>query len=430
MIERSDTNVYSLGECTLPSPLRVPQFIGEGERVILDVEYGKVESAFARNGWAPSFENAGPRKMIYFNPVATRAAIVTCGGLCPGLNNVIRGLVMSLYYQYGVTSIYGIRYGYEGLIPSYGHEFLRLTPENVDELPAYGGSLLGSSRGDQDVVETVNTLEKNNISILFTIGGDGTLRGAQDIFNECRKRGLKIAVVGIPKTIDNDISFVDRTFGFETAVSEATRVLNAAHEEARGARNGIGLVKVMGRDSGFIAAYTSLASNVANYVLIPEVKFKLGGDDGLLAHLQARLVQKRHAVILVAEGAGQDFFEDRNEVDASGNKKYGDIGAYLRDEIRGYFEKINFHVNLKYIDPSYFIRSVPASADDAVYCIMLAQNAVHGAMAGKSGMVVGRWNSYFTFIPISMAVRQRKKVDPNGYLWSIVKGATGQQDFV
>jgi len=428
-MENNDTSVFNLGKCAFDSPLQGSKFIGEGERVIVDVEYGKVISSLQTSGEALSFENAGPRRKIFFNPEKTRAAIVTCGGLCPGLNNVIQSIVRELYYRYGVKSIYGVRYGYEGLIPAFGHEFLYLTPESVLDLHRKGGTILGSSRGKQSVPDMVDTLVKNNISILFTIGGDGTQHGALEIFLEIKRRNLPIAVVGVPKTIDNDICYIDRTFGFATAVSAATDVLIGASEEAGGARNGIGLVKVMGRDSGFIAAYTALASNEANYVLIPEVKFRLHGRGGMLEHLHGRLSEKSHAVILVAEGAGQEFFAE-SEVDASGNKKPGDIGIYLRDEIIRYFKSINFHINLKYIDPSYIIRSVPASADDAVFCIMLAQNAVHGAMAGKSGCLAGRWNSYFTFLPMQLAVRKRKKVEPDGYLWSIVKEATGQPDFV
>ncbi|MGV7929844.1 MAG: ATP-dependent 6-phosphofructokinase [Spirochaetota bacterium] len=429
MLNDNDTMVANLGECRVDSPLPIRRFIDEGERVIVDVEYGRVEASFRERGAAPSFENAGPRRKIFFEPSDAKAAIVTCGGLCPGLNNVIRALVMELYYQYGVRTIYGVPYGYEGLIPSYGHGFVKLSPDAVDEIHAKGGTMLGSSRGNQSVSGMVDTLEKNGISMLFAIGGDGTLCGARDLCNEIARRGLKIAVVGVPKTIDNDISFVDRTFGFETAVAEATKVLVSAHEEARGARNGIGLVRVMGRDSGFIAAYTALASNVVNYVLLPEVSFRLHGEGGLLDNLHRRLEAKRHAVILVAEGAGQEYFAGEKARDASGNVKHGDIGVLLRDEINAHFRKMDFHVNLKYIDPSYIIRSIPASPDDAVYCIMLAQNAVHGAMAGKTGMLVGRWNNYFTFIPLHLAVQKRKKVEPDGYLWSIVKGATGQPDF-
>ncbi|MCB1190520.1 MAG: ATP-dependent 6-phosphofructokinase [Leptospiraceae bacterium] len=427
MMTEKDTEVFNIGKCEINSTLDIPQFIPEGERVILDIEYKRIADAFQKEGKALSLENAGPRKKIFFDPHKTKAAIVTCGGLCPGLNNVIKSLVNQLH-NYGVKTIYGIPYGYEGLVSSYNHEFIELNPNNVRDIHTKGGTILGSSRGKQDPLEMLDTLVKNDISVLFTIGGDGTLRGQLTIFEEIKKRGLKIATVGVPKTIDNDIRFVDKTFGFETAVSFATMTLQGAHAEATGARNGIGLVKVMGRDSGFIAAYASLASNVVDYVLIPEVDFQLDGERGLLNRLHQTLQKNKHAVILVAEGAGQKFFEDKKEFDASGNIKYGDIGLFLKDKITTYFKEINFHTNLKYIDPSYVIRSMPASPDDAVFCIMLAQNAVHGAMAGKTGVLVGRWNSYFTFIPIKLAIEKRKTIDPKGYLWSIVKEATAQPD--
>ena len=428
-MNKEDTIVFSLGECKYESPLDIPQFIGNEDRVIVDVDYAKAENAFRNNKEALSFENAGPRKQIFFDPSKTRAAIVTCGGLCPGINNVIKSLVSHLYNQYGVKGIYAVHFGYEGLVESYGHAMTRLTPESVKGINETGGSILASSRGKQDVAKMTDTLAANKINILFTIGGDGTLRGANEIFREINRRGLNISVAGIPKTIDNDINFIDKTFGFSTAVSHAKTAVQAAYVEASGARNGIGLVKVMGRDSGFIAAYTALASSETDYVFVPEVKFKLEGSDGFLNHLHKRLTEKKHAVVLVAEGAGQEHFKGDKEFDASGNVKYGDIGLLLKNEITGYFKGINYHINLKYIDPSYIIRSMPASADDAVFCIMLAQNAVHGAMSGRSGFVVGRWNNYFTFLPIETAISQRKTIDPNGYLWSIVKESTGQPDF-
>ena len=428
-MDHLDTEVYNLGPCEIDSPLAVPMFIKEGERVVVDVEYGKIEQAFKNNGTALSFENAGPRKKIFFDPKKTNAAVVTCGGLCPGLNNVIKSIVSLLEYQYEIDTVYGVKYGYEGLAPEFGHELVRLTTDNIVDIHEKGGTILGSSRGQQNIATMVDTLVKHNISILFTIGGDGTLKGAQSIFEEVRARGLNIAVVGVPKTIDNDISYVDRTFGFSTAVSVATNAVNAAHAEATGARNGIGIVKVMGRDSGFIAAYTALASNHVNFVFIPEVKYTMDGKKGFLEQLHQRLLKRGHAVVLVAEGAGQEYFTGEKQLDASGNVKHSDIGFFMRDSIIDYFKKINFHINPKYIDPSYIIRSMPASADDAVFCIMLAQNAVHAAMAGKSGILVGRWNNYFTFIPIKLAIGQRKKIDPKGYLWSIVKESVGQPDF-
>ncbi len=423
-----DTSISRLGDCKFPSPITVPQFIAEEDRVLIDLQLDSVRASFA-SGEPATFENAGPRKQIYFNPENTKAAIVTCGGLCPGLNNVIQSVVRLLYFSYGVKNIVGIQYGYEGLIPDFGHEMIPLTPLLVHDIHKTGGTILGTSRGNQDIGRMVDTLVAQKIDILFALGGDGTLRGALAIHEEIQRRGLKIAVAGIPKTIDNDIQFAHKTFGFATAVAIANESIHAAHAEAKSARNGIGVVKVMGRDSGFIASYVALASNEVNYVFVPESRFELRGEKGFLPHLESRLIDAKHAVVLVAEGAGQEYCTLSGEKDASGNVKYGDIGLVLSGEIKKYFKERNIPIVLKYIDPSYIIRSVPASADDAVFCIMLAQNAVHGAMAGKTGFMVGYWNSYYTFVPLKLATQGRKKVDPKGYLWTIVCEATGQPDF-
>lgn len=430
MLRPEDTTVGRLGECSYPSPLSIPSFIADGARVVIDVEYDSLEEAFRAGRPVLTLENAGPRPRLFFDPARTTAAIVTCGGLCPGLNNVIQALVKQLTLQYGLPRVLGVPYGYEGLNPAAGHVLRELTPESVAHIDRQGGTILGTSRGNQDPAIMVDTLVAHGIDILFTVGGDGTLRGAAAIGEEIARRGLPISVVGIPKTIDNDIHYIDRTFGFETAVAEATNVLLGAHAEATSARNGIGLVKLMGRDSGYIASFAALASNETNCVLIPEVPFRLHGEGGLLSHLKERLARKRHAVIVVSEGAGQDLLPDTGATDASGNRRYGDIGLFLKKEIEAYLKAEAVPFTLKYIDPSYTIRSVPPSADDAVSCMMLAQNAAHGALAGKTGCMIGRVNSYYVYVPVALAVRSRKRIDPKGYLWSIVKEATGQPDFV
>jgi 6-phosphofructokinase 1 len=322
-----------------------------------------------------------------------------------------------------VGKIYGFPFGYEGLAPQFGHPPVSLTPQVVSQINEMGGTMLGSSRGNQDVKVMVDTLERMQIGILFTIGGDGTQRGALAISEEAGRRGLKLAVVGIPKTIDNDISYVQKTFGFETAVSEAKRATYAAHVEAIGARNGIGLVKLMGRDSGFIAAYSVLVDNQVNFCLIPEVSFSL---DRLLDDLKQRLERRGHAVIVVAEGAGQHLFEATGQRDASGNVIYGDIGMFLRDRIKEHFKTIGMEINLKYIDPSYAIRSQTANPQDSAFCLVFGHNAVHAAMAGRTGMIIGFWNHQFTHVPISLAVSQRKKIDPEGWVWNSVLASTGQ----
>ncbi|MGQ9619982.1 MAG: ATP-dependent 6-phosphofructokinase [Bacteroidales bacterium] len=430
-----DFIVKILGRANIKSPLLqtvrnyspLYKFIEEGERIIYDVSLANFKKCI-ENGQPPfSFEKAGPREDIFFEPAKTKVAIVTCGGLCPGLNNVIRSLVYELHYRYGVTRILGIKYGFEGLVSKYNHPVIELTPQIVSNIHLSGGSFLGSSRGHQEVGQIVDTLEILNINILFCIGGDGTLRGVHAISEEIGKRNLKIAVAGIPKTIDNDISFIEKSFGFETAFSIANDIIRNAHNEAAGAFNGIALIKLMGRDSGFIAAHAALSIQEVNFVLIPEISFDLYGPRGFFKVLRKRLEEKHHAVIVVAEGAGQDFFDKSEQIkDASGNIKHKDIGIYLKERITEEFNDKHFPFSIRYIDPSYIIRSAPANPNDSKFCNLLAQNAVHAAMAGKTDFVVGYWNDMFTLIPVQLATSQRKKIDINGELWWHVLEATGQ----
>jgi 6-phosphofructokinase 1 len=423
MTKELDFTVMKLGECTIPSPMSGVRFVNDDDRIIYHSDMKEIRKYLADGKEPPHFEEAGPRENIFFDPANLACGIVTCGGLCPGLNNVIRAIVLSLYHHYGVKKIYGFPYGYEGLSPKFGHKPLELTPEIVVNIDEMGGTILGSSRGNQDISEMVDTLEKMNVSILFTVGGDGTQRGALAINEEARRRGLRLSVIGIPKTIDNDVSFIQKTFGFETAVTEATRATYAAHSEAEGARNGVGLVKLMGRDSGFISAFTAIVDGQVNFCLVPEVPFTL---EGFLKALQARLERRKHAVIVVAEGAGQNLMETTGERDASGNIRYGDIGILLRDAIKEHFKKIGMEMNLKYIDPSYIIRSVPANPHDSALCLVFGHNAVHAGMAGRTGIIIGFWNQRFTHVPISLAVAERKKIDPEGWVWSSVLSSTGQ----
>jgi 6-phosphofructokinase 1 len=423
MTKELDFTVMNLGECKIPSPISGGRFVKEDDHILYHSDIREIRKYIALGKEPPHFEEAGPREKIFFDPAGLSCGIVTCGGLCPGLNNVIRAVVLSLYHHYGVRKIYGFQYGYEGLSPRFGHKPVQLTPEVVVNIDDMGGTILGSSRGNQDITEIVDTLEKMNISILFTIGGDGTQRGALAINEEARRRGIRLSVIGIPKTIDNDISYIQTTFGFETAVSEATRVTYAAHSEAKGARNGVGLVKLMGRDSGFIAAYTAVVDGQVNFCLVPEVPFTL---DGFLKALKARLERRKHAVIVVAEGAGQNLMETKGERDASGNIRYGDIGIFLRDATKEHFKKTGMEINLKYIDPSYTIRSVPANPHDSALCLLFGHNAVHAGMSGRTGIIIGFWNHRLTHVPISLAVAERKKIDPEGWVWSSVLSTTGQ----
>lgn len=432
--EQVNTRIDTLGKASIPSPLadaardtRAASFVGDEQGVLIDIHPDEVAYYHEKGITPPSFELAGARDKIYFDPSKLRCALVTCGGLCPGLNDIIRSIVLEIYYLYGVRNIYGIRYGLEGFIPKYGHDVMDLNPKDVTNILDMGGSILGSSRGPQDIDEIVDCLERMNIGILFMIGGDGTLNAAVRIAENITARGMKISVVGIPKTIDNDIYLVSRSFGFDTAVEVATRAIIGAHNEASGYPNGVGLIKLMGRHSGFIAATAALAQQDVNFVLIPEVDFDLEGDKGFLACLEARLKARRHAVVVVAEGAGQRFFEKiPEERDESGNIRLKDIGLYMKNAISNYFSGRGINIALKYIDPSYMIRSLPANANDSVFCGFLGRNAVHAGMAGKTKLIIGRWNSHFVHVPMESSAGRRKQVSPDGELWSAVLASTGQ----
>ncbi|MBQ3648924.1 MAG: ATP-dependent 6-phosphofructokinase [Treponema sp.] len=429
-----DFSVETLGECKVRSPIELSHEHGD-----FRATYVK-DTSFVRNlvnvfeddkgdanDMSNLMEKAGPRENIYFNPAHVTAGICTCGGLCPGLNDVIRAVVRCLWNRYGVRRIRGIRFGYKGFFTEQGFNTVDLNPDNVDTIHKIGGSFLGTSRGGGDrVTDIVDSIERLNINVMFIIGGDGTQRGALDIANEIDRRGLKIAVVGIPKTVDNDLQFIDRSFGCETAVQKATQAINSCHMEAHSQINGIGLVKLMGRESGFIATAAAIASHEANFCLIPEVPFDMDGPNGFLAHLQERLEKRHHAVIVVAEGAGQELLTTTNQTDASGNKKLADIGIFLRDKITEYFANKSFHINLKYIDPSYEVRASVTTANDSIYCERLGNNAVHAAMAGKTKIVIGLVHDKYVHIPITMATLKRNTVDPESSLWRDCLDATLQ----
>jgi len=416
-------NITHLGEAEFPSPIKrtVSDKLRVSEHIIHNTE--------SESDTGLSFELAGPREKLFFDSKKTRAGIVTCGGLCPGLNDVIRSLYLELNHAYGVKDVLGFRGGYQGLDPDCKLEPIVLSSEFVDDIHKEGGTVLGTSRGPVDVVRAVDNLIARGINILFTIGGDGTQRGGNALFQEAKKRGYSLSVVGIPKTVDNDVAFVSRTFGYQTAVDEAAKVLDRAHVEARSVENGISLVKIMGRHAGFIAGGATLASQEVNFILIPELPFKLEGENGFLVALKKRIMDRKHALIVLAEGAGQDLLENSaTEHDASGNVVLKDIGHFMRSKIEAYFREEKIPIVMRYFDPNYIIRSCPANAGDSILCDLFARYAVHAAMAGKTGLVIGYLHDKFIHVPIELLASQNKAVDVHGLGWSAVLSATGQQE--
>jgi 6-phosphofructokinase 1 len=422
-----DFRISRLGDARHPSPLAVPEagtFVGDEERVFLDPRLGRVRETLGPDGEPATFELAGPRERLHFEPSAVRAAVVTCGGLCPGLNDVVRALVVELRSRYRVADVLGARYGYSGLARD--ARLLSLDLAAVEDIHLRGGSMLGTCRGTPPVGEIVDTLVRDRIDLFFPVGGDGALRGALEIAEEIARRGLDIAVVGLPKTIDNDIPWVRRSFGFQTAVRVASEAVRAAHVEATAVRRGVGLVRLMGRNTGFLAATATLAAGVVDFCLIPECRFALEGEDGLLRLVERAVDDKGHALLVVAEGAGQEFFAGQNlGRDASGNRKLGDIGAWLRQRLEEYFAARG-GIGMKYLDPSYLVRSAAADTSDSMHASRLAQNAVHAAMSGRTAMLVGYWHGVMTHVPLTALRGRNRPVDPRGELWWNVLESTGQ----
>jgi 6-phosphofructokinase 1 len=413
--------ITTLGDARYPSPIAHP--VPDDARV----PHRLVQRSGELTAEELSFELAGPRAQLFFNPPEVRAGIITCGGLCPGMNNVIRSIFHELHHGYGVKEVLGFRDGYRGLDPARAREPLVLTPELVDDIHREGGTVLGTSRGPVDTATAVSSLIARGVNMLFTIGGDGTQRGGNELFQEARKRGHPLAVVGVPKTIDNDVPFVTRTFGYLTAIEEACKVIDCAHTEAHSVQNGISVVRLMGRHAGFIAAGATIASQDVNFCLVPEVPFRLEGERGFLAALKRRVLRRAHAVVVVAEGAGQDLLGNLEpERDASGNVKLRDIGLYLRERIEAYFKAEGVPCVMRYFDPSYSIRSVKADAEDSILCDFYARNAVHAAMAGKTGLVIGLIHDQYVHVPIELLATTQKQLDPAGLQWRAVLAATGQ----
>jgi 6-phosphofructokinase 1 len=425
--------VASLGEARFESPLSTlhpqdsagAQYVQDDQRVLFEPRF-RVGDALGDLG----FERAGPRRKLFFDPSQTTAAIVTCGGLCPGLNNVIRGLVFELTFNYGLPRVLGLRYGYRSLHPELARPPIELTRDVVSGIHHQGGTILGTSRGRQEISVAVDELERMGIDLLFCIGGDGTQRGAHGIAREIANRGLPISVIGIPKTIDNDIRYCYRTFGYYTAVAEAEHAIDRAHVEAKSVLNGVGLVKLMGREAGFIAASASLASGEVNFCLIPEIPLQLDGEHGFLAQLKRRLNAREHAVVVVAEGTGQALLASLTgttaRTDDSGNRQLLDVGLFLKERIATFLQAEGIPVSVKYFDPSYQIRSVPATAVDSLLCERFARAAAHAAMAGKTDMLVGLWHNHLIHVPLATSTGESKRLDIDSELWRSVLASTGQ----
>ena len=428
-ITADDLAIARLGERTIDTPLRdllggreeSVHYVTETDRVLLDDTLGVAKRRSAGTpAELPAFNPGGPREKLYFEPSTVTAAIVTCGGLCPGLNNVVRALVLQLANAYGVKSILGFRNGYSGLTDTSAP--LALTPELVRDIHNRGGTILGTSRGGQEPAAMVDTLARHRVDMLFVIGGDGSLRGAQKIAAKpppatAARRG------GHPEDHRQRHS-VDRP---ELRLPD--RVRPRRRVDPRRAHRG--RVHRRRRGTGQADGPAQRLHRLLCDTRQPRSRLRPDPRSLLPARqLPALPAQARRSAGARSRGRRRGrragAVPRSAETDASGNARLGDIGALLRERVTAHFAQHGTPLSLRYVDPGYAIRSVPANAFDAVYCARLAQAAVHAGMAGFTSMVVARWHGRFIHLPIALATATRNQVDPHGDLWMSVLEATGQ----
>jgi len=386
-------------------------FLNPNEKVLGTILMNDSKAALRSHALDGGAIRGNACKHIWWEPKKVKAALITAGGLCPGLNSIIQGVTNCLWRDYGVRQIVGITAGYNGLSDPAKHPSMLLTPELVEDIHMRGGSILKAGRGGFNAAKICETLRAGGYTHLFVIGGDGTQYAGHLLYVEARKQKLPISVVGVPKSIDNDVLFVDRTFGFDSAVEAAAGVIRNGWVEATSCPNAVGIVKLMGRDAGFVAAHAALASNLVDLVLVPEVEVEM---EDVLQFVDATLAHKGHMVVVVAEGAGQAHVAT-GQKDASGHTVYGDVGVYLRDTL-------NKHLKPKggrtfYIDPSYIIRSVPPTPNDHIYCARLANNAVHTAMRGYTGVCVGAIHNIIVILKSKLIASGKKQLKIKSSTW-------------
>lgn len=386
-------------------------FLNPDELVMGHIILNDSKAGSRRQEIANGCVRANACEKIWWDPADVRAAIVTCGGLCPGLNSIIREVTMCLWHQYGVRHITGIQFGYNGLSNPELYAPKHLGPKAVREIHMKGGSVLKAGRGGLEAERICDNLEKMGVNMLFVVGGDGTQAAGNLLYEEARRRNLQLSIVGVPKSIDNDILFFDKTFGFDTAVSAACNVIRNGWVEATSCEKGVGIVKLMGRDAGFVCMDAALSSTIVDLCLIPEVSVKM---EDIMDHIDETLQRKNFMVIAVAEGAGQEHVAT-GKVDATGHTIYGDIGTHLRDSVNKHLKPSGGRCF--YIDPSYIIRSVPIDPNDHVYCSRLARDAVHSAMRGYTGVVVGPIHNVICMIPMQLIASGKRHVPTKSSNW-------------
>ncbi|MEO7804127.1 MAG: ATP-dependent 6-phosphofructokinase [Actinomycetota bacterium] len=325
-----------------------------------------------------------------------RIGVFTGGGDCPGLNAVIRAIVRKGIGHYEDT-IVGFRDGWEGVLSGTVQE---LTFENTRGILHRGGTILGTSRtnpfGEGDGPDRIRaTLATHGVDMLIPIGGEDTLGAASKLHEE------GIPLVGVPKTIDNDLSGTDYTFGFDTAVNVATEAIDRLHTTAE-SHHRVMVVEVMGRHAGWIALHAGIAGG-ADLMLIPERPFDI---EEVVAHLQHRhATGKGFSIVVVAEGAvpkDGSMHTESDQLDEFGHVRLRGIGSALEQQIEA---RTGFETRATIL--GHIQRGGTPTAFDRVLATRFGVAATEAAHQGKTGMMVALHATSIVLVPLSVAVKPK-----------------------
>ena len=333
-----------------------------------------------------------------------RIGILTGGGDCPGLNAVIRGVVRKAAENN--IKVIGIKNGWKGLV---NIDTMDLDLDKVEDILSKGGTILGTSRTNpykkpEDVGKVIENYNKLKLDALVAIGGEDTLGVANKLFKE--NKGIN--VVGCPKTIDNDLSGTDCTFGFDTAINIVTEAIDRLHTTAE-SHHRVMVVEVMGRHAGWIALHSGIAGS-ADYILIPEVPIKFDELCDVLKKQHKR--GKLYSIVVAAEGAqfGKDMVTKDQKLDAFGHVILGGIGERLAEMI----EK-NTGYETRSVVLGHLQRGGSPSAFDRVIATKFGVKAMELVLSKKFGHMASLQGTEVKDVPIEVAVGTLKTVDVRSY---------------
>lgn len=463
----------------------------EGARIVVDArrKYHDPLEGITPAAWNLTMPEAGPRRYVsYPQKNQLKVGILVSGGIAPGINAVISGII-ARHHAYQAWSqkinknyaleILGYSEALKGLLHA-GRPAVPLDLKTVREAVNHGGSILPTARADElldleDPKQRDGALDKvtsrlinQQIDILYIIGGDGSMRAAHAISCRARRNPInELSVIGIPKTMDNDILWVWQSFGFLSAVEFAKQAILQLHTEVM-SNPRLCVIQLFGSDSGFVVSHAALASGVCDAVLIPEVNFTLKQLSG---YIRYRLQDRPHSdkpyggIVALAETAipldWREYVSATAEVadgsekviltpeelraietfESHGRRVHGQtpdalrsgglrlVSQILQREIRKLGDRWSSY-RVFTNEPRHLIRSIEPSVSDVIFAQRLGTLAVDNAMAGYHDFMISQWLTEYVLVPLKLVVLGRKRVPEHGIFWKSVRASTGQPDFV